>query len=361
MRPGGARSDPGRGFASDNCSGVHPEVLAAIAAANSGHVPAYGADQWTAGAQELFREHFGPDARALPVFNGSGANVVALAAVTRPWQAVICPATAHLHVDECGAPERVAGVKLITVETPDGKLTPGLLDSAFPWERLGDEHASQPRVVSISNSTELGTVYSPSELRALADAAHGRDLLLHVDGARIANAAVAAGTGLGELTTGAGADLLSFGGTKNGLLFGEAVVFLAPGLGREAEFVRKQLLQLASKMRFAGAQLEALLGDGLWERNAARANEMAARLGSAISSIEGAELAHPVQANAVFARLPAEVIERLEFDEDGSRAFYVWDAPSGTVRLMCSWDTTPEDVDRFAAALAEALGAVSSR
>ena len=256
--PGG-----GRGFASDNYSGVHPEVLAAIEAANVGHAPAYGADEWTAAAQERFREHFGAGALALPVFNGSGANVVALAAVTRPWQAVICPATAHLHVDECGAPEKLAGIKLITVETPDGKLTAQLLDSAYPWERIGDEHASQPRVVSISNSTELGTVYDPGEVSAIAEAAHARGLLLHVDGARIANAAAAQGLGLGSLTTEAGVDLLSFGGTKNGLLFGEAVVFLAPGLGAEAEFVRKQLGQLASKMRFAGAQLGALLSDQL--------------------------------------------------------------------------------------------------
>lgn len=343
-----------RGFASDNYSGAHPEVLEAIAAANEGHAPAYGADRWTAGARDCFRRHFGADAEAFPAFNGSGANVVAIAAVTRSWQAVICSATAHLHVDECGAPEKIAGVKLLTVETPDGKLTPELLDAAFPWERVGDDHVSQPRLVSIANSTELGTVYDPDEVRALAEAAHCHDLLLHVDGARIANAAAALGVSLGEITTDAGADILSFGGTKNGLLFGEAVVFLRPGLGEGAEFVRKQLMQLASKMRFVGAQLEALLGGDLWLRNASHSNEMAARLGIAIEAIDGVELAQRVQANGVFARLPAAAIERLEVDADGNRAFYVWDVPSRTVRLMCSWDTTAEDVDAFAASLAEA-------
>ena len=349
----------GRGFASDNYSGVHPEILEAIAAANQGHAPAYGADRWTAAAQERFREHFGPAARAFPVFNGSGANVVAIAAVTEPWQAVICPSTAHLHVDECGAPERIAGVKLITVETTDGKLTPELLEAAFPWERIGDEHASQPRVASIANSTELGTVYSPAEVGAIADAAHGRGLLLHVDGARIANAAVAQSVALRELSTDAGVDLLSFGGTKNGLLFGEAVVFLGERLGEGAEFVRKQLMQLASKMRFAGVQLEALLGGDLWQRNASQANRMAARLGAALERIEGVELAHPVQANGVFARLPAAAIERLELDPEGNRAFYVWEEASGTVRLMCSWDTTPEDVDAFAASVADTVAGVA--
>jgi threonine aldolase len=352
---------PGRGFASDNYSGVHPEILEAIAAANDGHAPAYGADRWTAGAAERFREHFGPAARAFPVFNGSGANVVAIAAVTEPWQAVICPATAHLHVDECGAPERVAGVKLLTVDAPDGKLTPELLESAFPWERIGDEHASQPRVASIANSTELGTVYTPAEVGAIAEAAHRRGLLLHVDGARIANAAAACGVTLREMSTDAGVDLLSFGGTKNGLLFGEAVVFLAEGRGEGAAFVRKQLMQLASKMRFASVQLEALLSGDLWLRNASHANRMAARLGAALEGIEGVELAQPVEANGVFARLPADAIERLELDPDGNRAFYVWDEPSGTVRLMCSWDTEPTDVDAFAASLERSLaGAAGS-
>jgi threonine aldolase len=343
----------GRGFASDNHSGVHPDVLEAIAAANDGHAPAYGADPWTAALAGRFRDHFGPRAVALPVFNGSGANVVAIAAVSRPWQAVACPQTAHLNVDEAGAPEKIAGVKLITVPTPEGKLTTELLETAIPWDRIGDEHFAQPRVVSISNSTELGTVYDAAETRALADFAHQHDLLLHVDGARLANAAASLGTGLGDLTADAGADVLSFGGTKNGLLAGEAVVFLREGLAAGAEIVRKGSLQLASKMRFFSAQLDALLGPGdLWRSNAAHANEMAARLAEAVTAVDGVELAHPVQANGVFARFPAAAIAGLEFEPDGRRAFYVWDAEGRVVRLMCSWDTTPEDVDSFASRLA---------
>jgi threonine aldolase len=349
-----------RGFASDNYSGVHPEILEAIAAANDGHAPAYGADRWTAAARDCFRKHFGSGAEAFPVFNGSGANVIAIAAVTKSWQAVICPATAHLNVDECGAPEKIAGVKLLTIDTSDGKLTPELLEAGVAWERVGDDHASQPRLVSIANATELGTVYDPAEVRAIADFAHERGLLLHVDGARVANAAAALGVTLREITTDAGVDVLSFGGTKNGLLFGEAVVFLVDGLGEGAEFVRKQLMQLASKMRFVGAQFEAILGGDLWLRNASHSNQMAARLGAAIESIDGVELTHPVQANGVFASIPATAIEQLEVDADGNRAFYVWDPPSRTVRLMCSWDTTPEDVDRLAALLA-AAAAGSSR
>jgi threonine aldolase len=342
-----------RGFASDNHSGVHPEVLDAIAAANHGHAAAYGADRWTAALADRFREHFGPAAVGLPVFNGSGANVVAIAAATRPWQAVLCPETAHLNVDEAGAPEKVAGIKLLTVATPDGKLTPELLERAIPWGRIGDEHFAQPRIVSISNSTELGTVYDASEVRALADFAHARDLLLHVDGARLANAAAALGTTLAELTTEAGADLLSFGGTKNGALAAEAVVFLREELADGAEIVRKGALQLASKMRFLSAQLEALLGPGdLWRRNAEQANAMADRLAAALSDLDGVELAHPSQANGVFARLPAEAIRRLEFAEDGERAFYVWDEEGRVVRLMCSWDTRPGDVAGFVSRLA---------
>jgi threonine aldolase len=337
-----------RGFASDNHSGVHPEVLDAIAAANEGHTPAYGADPWTTAATEILQDHFGPDTRAFPVFNGSGANVVSLAAVSRPWHAVVCPSTSHLNVDECGAPERIAGVKLLPVACPDGKLTPELLEAEVDWARIGDEHAAQPRVISISNSTELGTVYTAAEVAAVADFAHRRDLLLHVDGARLGNAAASLGTSLATITTEAGADIVSFGGTKNGLLAAEAVVFASEDLAADALFARKQSLQLASKMRFVSCQLEALLRDDLWLRSATAANTMAARLGEAVTAVSGVELAHPVQANGVFARFPAAAIEQLEHDADGRRAFYVWDPPSGTVRLMCSWDTTAEDVAAFA-------------
>ena len=342
-----------RGFASDNHSGVHPEALEAIAAANEGHAPAYGADPWTAGATDALRRHFGDGARAFPVFNGSGANVACLDLALRPHEAVICTETAHLNVDECGAPERIAGVKLLAVECTDGKLTPELLESEVDWSRAGDEHAAQPRIVSISNSTEVGTVYDAEEVAALADFAHGRGLLLHVDGARLSNAAASLGATLAGITTEAGADIVSFGGTKNGLLAAEAVVFASEDLAAEAEFARKQSLQLASKMRFVSCQLEALLRDDLWRRAAGTANSMAARLADAVRAVEGVDLAHPVQANGVFARFPAAAIERLEHDADGRRAFYVWDPPTRTVRLMCSWDTTEEDVDSFADRLRE--------
>src|ERR687891_1888755 len=252
-----------RGFASDNHAGVHPEVMEAIADANEGHAAAYGGDPWTARAQQRFREHFGPEARAFPVFNGTAANVLCLEALTQPWQGVVCARTAHLHVDECGAPER-AGRKLLTAETPDGRLTPELVEPLLV--RIGDEHVVQPRVVSIAQSTELGTVYRPDAVAALADWAHAHDMLLHVDGARLCNAAAALGVPLRALTTDAGVDAVSFGGTKNGLLLGEAVVLLREGAADGFLYRRKQSMQLASKMRFISAQLEALLAGDLWLR-----------------------------------------------------------------------------------------------
>jgi threonine aldolase len=341
------------GFASDNFAGAHPEVLEAIARANHGHAPAYGDDEWTARAAEHFRRHFGPDARAHPVFNGSFANVLALAATCEPWQAAICTEEAHLNVDECGAPERVAGVKLLTVAGEHGKLDPAAVEARI--ERIGDQHAVQPRLISISQATELGTVYRPDEVRALADLAHANDMLLHVDGARLANAAAFLDTSLAELTSEAGVDVLSFGGTKNGLLGCEAVVFLRPGLGGDFAFVRKQLGQLASKMRFVSVQLEALLEGDLWLRNAAHANSTARRLAEQIGDLEGLEIVHPVESNAVFAALPQAAIERLGDALPGAPPFYVWDAERGVIRLMCSWDTTAEDVERFAAAASDAL------
>jgi threonine aldolase len=342
-------TDSPRGLASDNFSGAHPDVLAALAAANDGHASAYGDDPHTARARELFREHFGAEAEAFPVFNGTAANVLSLAAIARPHQSVICAQGAHLDVDECGAPERIAGVKLVTVPTAHGKLAPA--DLAPLDRRRGDQHAAQPRVVSISQATELGTVYTPGELSALAAAAHERDWLLHVDGARLANAAASLGVPLRALTTDAGVDVLSFGGTKNGLLLGDAVVFLRAGLAADFAFVRKQLAQLASKMRFISAQFEALLEGDLWLRNASHANAMARRLADAIARSDEAVVAHPVEANAVFVSLPAPTIERLRGELPGEPPFHVWDEDAGTIRLMCSWDTAESDVDRFAAAL----------
>ena len=310
-------------FASDNHAGAHPEVLAAIAQANQGHADAYGEDVCTARVEELFRRHFGSDAAGFAVFNGSAANVMALDAVTGIGDAVICAETAHLNVDECGAPERIAGLKLLTVATEHGKLTPA---DVARWEgKRGDEHHVQPRAVSITQATELGTVYTVDETSAIAAAAHELGMLLHVDGARLANAAASVGASLGELTTDAGADLLSFGATKNGVLIGDAVVFLRPGLCPDFKYVRKQGMQLASKMRFVSAQLEALLDGDLWLRSAANANAMAARLAAAVSAIDGVEITHPVDANGVFARLPRPAIDRLLAGLEGEHLFYIWD------------------------------------
>lgn len=341
------------GFASDNSAGVHPEVLEAIGRANEGHAASYGEDEWTRRAEELFRRHFGAGARAYPVFNGTAANVLAIAAVCEPWQAVICADTAHLHLDECGAPERIAGVKLITVPTEHGKLDPAAVEPRIA--RLGVQHAVQPRVISISQATELGTVYRADEVAALAELAHDHDLLLHVDGARLANAAAHVETSLGAITADAGADLLSFGGTKNGLLLGEAVVFLRPELADGFEFVRKQLGQLASKMRFISAQLEALLEGDLWLRNAVHANAMTAKLAERMRRLDGVEIVHPVESNGVFAALPAAAIERLREALPGEPPFHVWDEERNVVRLMCSWDTSEEDVERLIRALSRAL------
>lgn len=338
-----------RGFASDNSAGVDPAVLEALTAANFGHAFGYGHDDRTLAVQALFAEHFGDDALAFLVFNGTAANVLSLRATCRRWEAVICAESSHLNVDECGAAESIAGVKLLTVATEHGKLTPELVGSRL--KRLGDEHAVQPRLVSISQCTELGTVYTPPELRALAEHAHAHGLLLHMDGARLSNAAAALELSLRELSTGVGVDVLSFGGTKNGLLGADAVVFLAPELADGFDFVRKQSLQLASKMRFLAAQFEALLTDELWLRNARRANAMAARLAGAVRDVPGLSITRPVETNVVFATLPMAAIVALREDF----AFHVWDERSAEVRWMCSWDTTEEDVDRFAHAVTEVV------
>jgi threonine aldolase len=338
-----------RAFASDNQASVHPEVLAALARVNEGHVSSYGHDPLTDEVHGRLRGCFGEHTTPLLVFNGSAANVLSLRAACRPWEAAICASFAHLNVDEGGAPESVAGVKLLTVDTPDGKLTPELVAPRI--ERIGDEHAVQPRVLSITQSSEVGTRYTLDELRTLSDFAHGHDLLVHIDGARLANAAAALGCSLGEAAT--GADLLSLGGTKNGLMLGEAVIVRgrAADAGETLPFLRKQTLQLASKMRYVSAQFDAYLTDELWRRTATHANAMAARLGAAVAGIDGVELAQTVQANAVFARIPHGAIAPLQ----ERFAFHTWD--EGSVRWMCAWDTTEDDVDAFAAAIADVLSA----
>jgi len=340
-----------RGFASDNYAGVHPEVLAALALANGGHQTAYGADAYTAHLQEVFRGHFGPAAEVFPVFNGTGANVTALQAVTERWGAVICAESAHINVDECGAPERMGGLKLLTVPTPDGKLTPELIDrQAYGFD---DEHRAQPQAVSITQTTELGTCYTPEEVKAVCDHAHERGMAVHMDGSRLANAAAGLGVPLARFTTEAGVDLLSFGGTKNGLLFGECVVVLSPGRVRSVRYLRKMSMQLASKMRFLSVQFEALLSGDLWLRGASHANAMARRLAEAVRDVDGVTVLRPVESNAVFALLPREVAERLQ----KRFRFYFWDEAKGEVRWMCSFDTTEADVDTFAAAVAEEMAA----
>ena len=335
-----------RDFASDNYAGAHSEVMAALVAANGGHQTSYGADAWTARLHEVMREHFGEQAEAFPVFNGTGANVLSLQAVLPPWGAVVCTTDAHIHTDENGAPERVAGIKLLPVSSPGGKLTPELLDREA-WG-FGDEHRAQPGVVSLTQSTEVGTVYTPEEIRAVASHAHDLGLRVHVDGARLANAAASLGVPLRALTTDAGVDVVSLGGTKNGLLFAEAVVVLTPGSADGLAYLRKMDMQLASKMRFLSAQLVALYEGDLWLRSAAHANAMAARLAAGLTEA-GVELLHPPQANGVFARLAPEVAEVLR------RRWRFYDWTHGTVRLMCAFDTTEQDVDELVAATRHAL------
>ena len=339
-----------KSFGSDNHAPVHPDVLAAIVAANDGDAPSYGADPWTAQAKRLFAEHFGPDSQAHLVFNGTGANVLSLGTLLRSYEAVVCADTAHIHTDECGAPERQLGCKLLPAETVDGRISVAAADKQV-WG-VGDEHHVQARALSITQSTELGTRYPLAGVRELADWAHGRDLFVHMDGARLANAAAGLGVSLGEASAGCGVDVLSFGGTKNGGLGAEAVVVLRPDLGGDLLFRRKQGMQLASKMRYAAAQFVALLSDDLWRRNALQANATAARLAEKAADVPGVKVTRPVEANAVFAILPPGVTEPLQAEYP----FYVWDETTGEVRWMTSFATTDQDVDDFVAALARLVG-----
>ena len=345
-------ASPARHFASDNAAGIHPEVLAAIAAANEGHALAYGADPWTAAATSLFRTEFGDSSHAFLVYGGTGANVVALGALLHPWESVVCAATAHINVDECGAPERFLGSKLMPLPTPDGKLRPDVVRAAVTAVSIDHAaHHVQPRVISISQSTEYGTVYRLEELRALSALAKELGLLLHMDGARLANAAAALDVPLRAMTADVGVDVLSFGGTKNGAMGAEAVVFFDPARDVAVRFGRKQAMQLPSKMRFVAAQFESLLRDGLWRRNAAHANRMARQLAEGAAAVPGVTITQPVDANAVFARLPRERIAALQ----ARRFFYVWDEAASEVRWMCSFDTTEQDVDDFVSELRDTL------
>ncbi|MCF6390361.1 low specificity L-threonine aldolase [Mycobacterium sp. MBM] len=340
-----------RGFASDNYAGVHPEALAAIAAANGGHQTAYGEDAYTARLRDVIREHFGMSAETFPVFNGTGANVLGLTSMLPRWGAVIAASTAHINTDEGGAPERVTGLKVLTVPTPDGKLTPELVArEAYGW---GDEHRAQPLAVSITQTTELGTLYTPDEIRAVAAFAHSHGMAVHLDGSRLWNAAAALGVPFRAFTTDVGVDVLSLGGTKNGLLGAEAVVVLDPARAEGLVYLRKLMMQLSSKMRFASAQLLSLFDDDLGLRSAAHANAMAYRLRTALEarSLPGLAFSQPSPANAVFATIPNEVADRVR----ARVRFYDWDRARGEVRWMTAWDTTAADVDHFVTVIGEEL------
>lgn len=338
-----------RGFGSDNHSGISPEILTAIAAANTDHALAYGDDEYCQRAEALFRQAFGEQAHTYFVFNGTGANVLCIDAMCRSHHAVVCADTAHINVDECGAPQRIVGCKLLTVPTPDGKLTPALVKSQL--HGFGFEHHSQPRAISIANTTELGTLYTLDEIKALAELAHSCNMYLHIDGARLANAAVALGCTFKEMTAGCGVDCVSFGGTKNGLLMGESCVILNPALDVDMKYRRKQMSQLCSKMRFMAAQFEAYLATGLWKRNAEHSNRMAQMLCDAVKGIPQVRVMYPVQANSVFVQLPREVWTALLDDY----FFYDWDEANDVVRWMCSFDTTEQDIRDFVAALKRRL------
>ncbi len=344
-------SETRKSFASDNWSGVCPEVMEALQQANRGHVEAYGEenDPFTQNAVKKFKAAFGENISVFFVYNGTAANVLATSHVLRPYQAIVTAKSAHLNEDECGAPERFGGVKILEIETEDGKIKPEKVEPFL--HSIGFQHHVQPRVISISNVTEKGTVYRPEEIEQLAAFAHSHNMLLHMDGARISNAAAALGVSFRQLTTETGVDVLSFGGTKNGLMFGEAVVFFNPGLARDFQYTRKQGMQLHSKMRFIAVQFDRYLTGELWKKNAEKANRMAALLAERLREIPDVKITRSVDANGVFVILPPEIIPALQ----QAYFFHIWDETTHEVRLMCSWDTTPEDIEGFTKALATLL------
>ena len=332
-----------RSFASDNNAGVHPEMIEAIRAANDGHVVAYGDDPFTQRAVKVFQKHFGKDIAVYFVFGGTGANVLGLKAMTNSYEAVVCAETAHINVDECGAPEKFAGCKLLSLRTPDGKIRVEQIKPLL--HGVGFEHHVQPRVISVSQATEMGTVYTKNELKTLARFAHDNNMLLHVDGARIANAAASLNASLKEITVDAGVDVLSFGGAKNGMMYGEAVVFLNKKLGENFKYIRKQGMHLPSKMRFISAQFEVLLSGDLWRRSATHANRMARVLASELERIPQIKITQPVEANGVFAEIPERYVPTLQ----KKYFFYVWNEETSECRFMASFDTTEDDIKDFVA------------
>ena len=330
-----------RGFASDNNAGVHPQILDELQLVNIGHALGYGNDKYTEKADATFREIFGRETETFFVFTGTAANVLGISAASRSWNSIVTASTAHIETDECGAPEKFTGCKVLTVDTPDGKITPGLVERHL--HGFGFEHHAQPKILSITQTTEMGTVYSPEEIRVLADLAHKNEMLLHMDGARIANAAVSLNLPFRAFSTDCGVDILSFGGTKNGMMFGEAICFLKPGLTDGFKYIRKQGMQLASKMRFISAQFNAYFKEDLWRTSAAHANKMAQMLYLKLKAIRGLRITQEVQANAIFIVMPVEVAEKLK----QSYFFYTWNEQLSEYRLMTSWDTQEEDIESF--------------
>lgn len=338
-----------KAFASDNYSGVHPEIIEALVRANQEHQGAYGNDEYTARTVALFKKHFGNSTEVFFVYNGTGANVQGLGALTQSFHSVLCSELAHINVDESTAPEKFTGCKLIGIPTTDGKISPEQVEEKI--QRLGDQHHPQAKVISISQSTEYGTVYTIDEVKALSALAKKYNLYLHMDGARISNAAVSLGKEFKSFTCDAGVDILSFGGTKNGMMFGEAVLIFNPALAKDFHFYRKQGMQLHSKMRFISAQFEALLSNDLWKRNALHSNSMAKKLKQGLQSIPQIQITQSVDGNGVFAKFPKEIILGLQQEI----FFYVWNDRTNEVRLMCSFDTKEEEIDRFVQKIKELI------
>ena len=336
-------------FASDNYSGVHPEIMDALAKANHDHAGSYGSDDYTARAIEKFKGLFGSDIEVFFVYNGTGANVLGLSTMTQSYNSILCAESAHINVDESTAPEKFTGCKLVTIPSANGKITAEQIEQKI--QRIDDQHHPQAKVISISQSSEYGTVYTVEEVKALSAVAKKHNLYLHMDGSRISNAAVSLNKSFREFTKEAGVDVLSFGGTKNGLMFGEAIIFFQPELAKNFKFIRKQGMQLNSKMRFISAQFEALLSNDLWKRNATHTNHLAQLLDKGLQQIPQVKVTQKVEGNGVFVIMPAQIIPLLQ----NEFPFYSWNDQLNEVRLMCSWDTKEEEVMRFIGKVRELL------
>jgi threonine aldolase len=336
-----------RTFASDNYAGVHPDIMQALVNANAGHQSSYGADEFTERAVKRFKSFFGNDIEVFLVYNGTGANVLGLQALTQSYHAIICSDLAHINVDESTAPEKFLGCKLMSIPTKDGKIYANEIDARI--QRIDDQHHPQAKVVSVSQTSEYATVYSIEELKEISRVARKHKLYFHMDGSRISNAAVSLNKEFAAFTRDVGVDVLSFGGTKNGMMFGEAIVFFNKDLAQNFKYIRKQGMQLHSKMRFISAQFEKLLSDDLWKKNAQHANEMGKYFGKKLAGISGVTLTQSVDANGIFALFPPKIIPALQ----DHTFFYVWNEKTSEVRLMCAFDTQQKDIDDFIEKLKE--------